>query len=230
MCPNTVSDLPMINLRGEYRALKKRRSLSDNRRTVALAAIMRTRTIFVHVPKCGGKSVIRDLYDLDVHEWFGHAGIQFYSALLGPSRFGSFKKFAVLRDPVQRCRSAFFFAKQGGFDLETDQEIEAQLRDLDFDAFVRDGMLSDMIEKYVIFRTQWRFVCAPEGHLMVDKICRLETLAAELPEFLGDQFDQKNISHINTSEYRRDKPVDPATEAKIQQLYQRDFDLLKIGR
>lgn len=217
------------NIRGEYRAFKKRRSLPEDRRKVALAAIMRTRTVFVHVPKCGGKSVIRDLYDLDVHDWFGHPGIQFYSALLGPSRFRSFRKFAVLRDPVQRCRSAYFFAKQGGFDLATDKEIEAQTRDLDFDGFVQDGTLSDMLDKYVIFRPQWRFVTAPEGYVMVDKICRLETLDKDLRGLFGNEFYFDKISHINTSEYRRDKPVDPATEAEIQRLYQRDYDLLKTN-
>ncbi|MEM9212692.1 MAG: hypothetical protein AAGA63_14510, partial [Pseudomonadota bacterium] len=89
----------------------------------AVNRIIETNCVFVHVPKCGGKSVIRDIYNLGEHSYFGHAGIAFFESLLGPRRFRLSFKFTFVRDPALRCLSGFRFRQRGGFDLPGEGKV-----------------------------------------------------------------------------------------------------------
>jgi hypothetical protein len=214
-----------MNLLAEWRSKKRRARLPHERQTGALAAIMRTRTVFVHIPKCGGKSVIKTVYGLQTHDWFGHASIDFYRSLLGPSRFQRFLKFSVMRAPVARTRSAFYFAQGGGFDLPEDRLLVSELAGLTFEDFVLQGHLENLMSRFIIFRPQHSFICDAAGQLQIDALCRLETLPQNLQRVLGADVQIDQVVRENMSDYNRDETVDPAVRAKVLDLYARDATL-----
>lgn len=216
-----------MNLLAEWRSHKRRKRLPVARRNGALDAILRTQTVFVHIPKCGGKSVIRMLYGLDMHDWFGHANIEFYQTLLGPRRFDSFLKFTVLRAPVDRARSAFFFAKGGGFDLPEDKALKAAIANTTFEDFVLGGQLQDLMQSYVIFRPQYGFICNAKGEIAVDAFCRLEFLKTDLERVLGSRVATYSFAQDNRSEYDRSGAVSPVVQGQLLKLYARDAELYK---
>ncbi|KPP83954.1 MAG: Sulfotransferase family [Rhodobacteraceae bacterium HLUCCA08] len=206
----------------EAAAFRRRRALPDAVRSGALQAILDRRAIFVHVPKCGGKTVITNFYGLPQHDWFGHAKPGFYEALLGPSRYRDFFKFVLVRDPVDRCRSGFHFAQAGGFGTQREQAFGRELSALSFEAFVLDGHLTRWIGRNVVFQPQHPFVADEDGVLLVDKLYRLERVC-ELFTDLG--LDAEATSHENRADYEK-RPVPADVAAAIRDVYRRDYEVL----
>lgn len=211
-------------LASDMASWRRRRALRGRDTAIALRRVEATRSVFVHVPKCGGKTVIRDIYGLSEHQWFGHAPACYYLALLGPSRFGRFFKFAVVRDPVHRCLSGFRFYAAGGFGLHGDRAMAERLAGMDFDRFVRDGALEEAIGTDVVFRPQARFVFLEDGRLGVDRLCPFETFDAALAGLPGGLARSAARSRVNASPGARPE-IAPATAARIRALYSEDYRL-----
>lgn len=138
-----------------------------------------TKSIFVHIPKTGGKAVLTNLYGVDVHETLGHASIHFFHGTFGPDRFARCFRFAFVRNPWGRLYSGFRFLKNGGFGLEEEKPLQATLRELSFSDFVKHALPTQDLEANPVFRPQWRFICNPDGRLLVDRVCRFEKIAQE---------------------------------------------------
>ena len=170
--------------------------------------------------------MIDALYGLKTHDWFGHANATFYEALLGPRRFSEFHKFAVLRNPAERCRSAFYFAQQGGFGLATDDALKKLIEEMGFDAFVASDRMHDALSNFVIFRPQWSFICAADGSVMLDSVCRLETLEHDLKHMLSGRINIDTIPAKNQSTYMKTAKITPETLARLKILYAKDYNLL----
>lgn len=187
--------------------------------------------IFVHIPKCGGKSILKDLYGLGEHDFFGHKRIGFYERLLGPRAFARTPSFAMLRDPVDRCVSGFAFSKRGGFGLADDARRSEHLAGLDFDSFVRDGHLARAARDDIVFRPQSFYLTFPDGRFGVDRLLRFENFAEELQGLpdVGKRF--REVSHLNAAP--KGTPVPPPVDVVtvIHEVYAEDVRLLKaIGR
>lgn len=210
----------VMEIASELAAYRRRLKLLGDYRESALKAILRTEAIFVHIPKTGGKTVIKDFYGLPQHYWFGHAKPDFYKALLGPRRYRNFFKFSIVRDPVDRCRSGFFFGKGGGFDTEHDQEFAKFVKDMSFDEFILDGHLEQWSDRY-IFEPQSSYLVS-EGQMLVDRIYytgRLERLFRDLKMAVPE------ISHENRSQYKKHK-LDQKIVEKIRSVYRKDYEVI----
>jgi hypothetical protein len=204
----------------------RRRSNKARNKGAALQAVLDSKTVFIHVPKCGGKSVITGLYRLGEHDWFGHPDINYFEALLGPKRFASFTKFTVLRDPVSRCRSAFYFVRQGGFGKPAVRQHSARLQEMSFDAFVQEGQLADYVDSYLLFRPQHRFICNAEGKVMVDHLCNMAHMSRDLQRAVGHILPVDQLRTVNASHYSRTEPVSAQSRKIITELYARDMELI----
>ena len=220
----------MADLLAELGAARRRWRFRGDPRGAHIAAMMRTRTIYVHVPKCGGKSIISGFYGLGVHDGFGHAEINLYRALLGPRRFREYTKFTVMRDPIARCLSAYHFGKRGGFGGKADQGHAHTFATMSFEEFVLNGTLDTYFTRHTIFKPQAKFICGPDGAVLVDHICRLETLEADLRAVLGRSFDHFEIPKMNMTDYDRSPSLDPAVINKLKDLYARDYEILAQSR
>ena len=209
----------------EIRGISRWRSIRRTEQATALDRILETNAVFVHIPKCGGKSVVFDLYGLSEHDWFGHAGISFYKSLLGPSRFRKAFKFAFIRDPIARCLSGFKFRKRGGFGLDNDKTMASELVGLSFEEFVLSGRLSEMVAKDVVFMQQAPFLYLWDGTLGVDRVCFFENFDKELRS-LPLKLKKTTPSHMNASPREPEWELSMATRHMISNIYAQDYQLI----
>lgn len=215
----------MINakdLASEFVAFRRRREIWKSARRSALSEILKKRAVFIHIPKCGGKTVIKDLYGLGQHDWFGHAKLDFYKAILGPVRYRAFFKFGLVRDPINRCQSGFHFGISGGFGGRNDQDFANACENLSFEEFVLDGHLESWVDRYVVFHRQYPFVAEDDGSLLVDKIYHLDRIDLLFRD-LG--LDAKKISHQNKTLYDKNDPTVEVSET-IRAVYKRDYEVI----
>lgn len=208
----------------ETKAMLRRYQLKPHVRRTALRRVYETELLFVHVPKCGGKTVIRDLYRLEDTRWFGHASIRRLRNLLGPRRFARVHKVGFVRDPVDRCLSGYRFSMTGGFQRANGLKAQAIVKDLSFDAFVQDGHLEEFISWNVVFRPQTLFLCDEQGKVAIDQICRFSNFEAELKGLMSRLYSDIDISHRNKSSAPKPTQVSEATKAAIREIYKDDYD------
>lgn len=78
-------------------------------RAVYPKAFDRTRSVFIHIPKTAGRSLVKGLYGLNSVE---HAGAEWYQRI-DALRFESYFKFAFVRNPWDRMVSAWSYLSQG---------------------------------------------------------------------------------------------------------------------
>src|SRR6056297_899843 len=131
---------------------------TEERAGYCLRAFDELDCLFIHVPKAAGISWCRSLFG---NLAGGHLTATKYLAFYGARRFDAMFKFAVLREPVDRARSAHAFLSAGGINAS-----DAAFRDrvlakcADFDDFVLNA-LEDVLERQIHFVPQWRFVTDP---------------------------------------------------------------------
>lgn len=206
----------------EVRGASRRQKVRGTEQGAALERILETNVVFVHVPKCGGKSIVRDVYGLTEHAWFGHAGISFYQSLLGPHRFRSAFKFAFVRDPVTRCLSGFKFRQRGGFGLPKDEVFLSELEGLSFEQFVLSGKLAEFTRKDVVFKPQTPLLLLPDGQLGLDRVCFFENFDEELRS-LPIELRNGKPSFINAAPRHSDREVSFEIRNRIAAIYAQDY-------
>lgn len=209
----------------EVRGAVKRARVRRSRQALALSRILETNTVYVHIPKCGGKSVVHDIYDVSEHMWFGHAKIGFYHTLLGPRRFQAAFKFAFVRDPLTRCLSGFEFRKRGGFDLPVDQAMQPEIDGLTFEQFVLGGKLAELARTDIVFKPQLPLLLLPNGEIGVDRVCRFERFSDEMTA-LPLNISGGSPSHRNAAPRKPRTDPSDAVKAKIAEVYERDYKFI----
>jgi hypothetical protein len=206
----------------EIRGILTRRKVRKTEQATALERIIETNAVFVHVPKCGGKSIVRDVYGLSEHEWFGHAGIGFYHSLLGPRRFRKAFKFGFVRDPMTRCLSGFKFRQRGGFGLHNDKAMASKLAGLSFEQFVLNGKLAEFSREDIVFKPQMPLLVLWDGQLGVDRVCFFENFDEEVRS-LPLQLHNGTPSHINASPRDPESVMSLEVHNRIADIYAQDY-------
>src|SRR5262245_10579050 len=116
-----------------------------------------TRSIFVHVPKAAGTSVSLALYGMQV----GHRTWREWREL-NPRKFNTYFKFAVVRDPIARFASAFYFLRGGGMNAHDREFAERVLKQFagpnELAKALVDYDLQRLVLGYQHFRTQADYV------------------------------------------------------------------------
>tara|TARA_R100000322_G_scaffold42860_10_gene27038 strand:+ start:3905 stop:4618 length:714 start_codon:yes stop_codon:yes gene_type:complete len=202
------------------------------------------RTIFVHIPKCGGQSVEQAFLDDLGLTWAQRAPLVLGRNLPGgagpprlahlsaadytrhhfvtPEMWRDYFTFAVVRDPVARAMSLFNHL--------------APVATLD--AFVHDWLpeqfaLAPAYEaskhgnpgKYHFVRPQTDFVTTAEGAILPDRIIRLEDLATVWPEVQSNARFAASLPHRNASGSGvTTRDLSQRGVDAIAALYQRDFE------
>lgn len=167
------------------------------------------KTLFVHIPKCGGQS-IENIYLSDLRlgrkdksqlllrkrkrgekgpPKLGHLIAMDYTGLgyIEEELFNSYYRFSVVRNPFDRLYSAYAYL---GF------------RDLvRFDYFV-DEIAANSLERrdswFWFLRPQTDFIMDADGGLLVDEFFRLENLSASIDKvFARSHLSVKELRHLN---------------------------------
>ena len=163
-----------------------------------------TRCIFIHVPKCGGRSVAKALFN---EEHVGHATHRQYRMLFTKQEYCSYFKFAIVRNPWDRLVSAFHYLKGGGNGPPDQKWSESHLEKYDdFDTFVREWLPSQnhLDSTYWHFMTQTHFTSTESGTKELDFIGHFETLAEDYKTIAGELGIKTELPYLNRSKRRMD--------------------------
>lgn len=187
-------------------------------------AFQETNSVFIHIPKTGGVSIISGLYGI---KDFGHRTMAYYQGYYGRKLRGMFT-FCIVRNPWDRVVSAYEFLKRGGLN-QTDAEFGEDViqRYTDFDSFVMNWLNENSLRSFVHFIPQTDFLHGlSSNQLRVAFVGRFEKLndsyshVAKLLKLPEHTLPEKNVrtNKIHYSEYYNEE-----TKSHIANLYAQDI-------
>lgn len=207
------------------------------------------RTVFIHIPKCGGQSIeAAFLSDLGL-SWELRAPLLLRpneEPRLGPPRlahllagdyvryhylsselFETYYTFSVLRDPVARVISLFNYMRPR----------DAQQRAMGFDAFLHQWLPRQFALRHAeaalqnaattsfhFVRPQVDFVTDDQGRILVKDLFLLENIREDFPRIMQRSNLRSPLEHRNksTAHFRRDD-LSRENEEYIREVYAADY-------
>ena len=181
--------------------------------------------IFLHVPKAAGTSVSQPLYG----RFLGHYTAQQIFDF-DPSLLQTIPSFGVVRNPWDRCVSAFRFARRPALDDNVTPSINAAVRDQlthfeSFDSFVHDWLsVHDVNALDYVFQEQSYFLMDGQNNQMVDFVGQVEGMD-QVEAWVNSKlsspvsFQKLNVSGEGT-DYRA--WYNTETKALVNKIYGRD--------
>lgn len=184
---------------------------------------------FVHIPKNGGTSVESVLFK---GNRVGHrTWKQWYTA--APEPFVEWKKFAILRDPIDRYLSAYDYLSKGGrnaIDAEFGRRFVKPYRDINSFTFsLKSKRRYSQVSQYFHFRPQSDYVLSDNKICKVNHLLSFDNYTQELAGLLGMTTD--SISHKNKTTGKRTLKAELNMEsiALLREIYDKDFVLCEKG-
>jgi len=198
--------------------------------------ISESKIIFVHIPKCAGKSVKRSL--LNAGHNGGHHAYPSDIIKKYPQEWEDFFRFTIVRNPWSRLVSGFFFFKNIAMarwkDRKSQNKHQRLFRDIfkwNFGTFVRKfEQYQKSIYKINFFvpQSKWLFDESGEPY-KYDYIGRTEKLKKDI-DFLARELDIKNntpIDHLNSTEHGPYfQYYNKETEKIVANIYEKDIKYL----
>lgn len=187
----------------------------------------RTSTLFVHIPKAAGTSLLDALYD---HKVVGHPLLIEYF-LVDPERYRRYWKFTVTRNPFDRLVSAFHYAKRGGGNSGTKKWAEQHLGNCanfaEFIEHISDSSVRAPIFMQQFFRPQNHFLRGPSGEIELDFIGKMEDLdrdyATIRTKVAGSSPELPHRNATNRQDHR--SYYDSSARALVEEIYADDLEL-----
>jgi len=188
--------------------------------------------IFIHIPKTAGTSItfepFFDFVDIHVPHW--HETWKFYQKNY-PEEWKNYKKFAVIRDPVERFLSQYRMFKReildGKIEKDAEKDFQFLVDSMDINEWV-DFLYEDSNQTWELchmWLPQTRWVCDENLNLKVDYLIRFDHLLEDLKKF--NIID--NLDHKNSTEkfYDCTEIATERTKKRIKEMYKVDYILFK---
>ncbi|MGF1737313.1 sulfotransferase family 2 domain-containing protein [Photobacterium satsumensis] len=181
-----------------------------------------TETIFIHIPKAAGMSIVNALYSVD-----NSSHLCFRSFLKkDPDKFKKYFKFTIVRNPYERVISAYSYLKKGGMHDIDKFWHDKYLKDYsNISEFIEFGLEKAVKSNAEHFIPQYKYIYDDNEQLMVDFVGKIEHIANDF-EFISSHFmGNKKLEKINTSKH--DKiTLSEKDKDYIFRVYKEDFRLL----
>ena len=186
-------------------------------------AFNKDKSIFVHIPKTAGISLIRSIYG-NVN-YGGHRSIQFYKQVFIYE--DDFFSFSFVRNPWDRLYSAYMFLKKGGMNIHDQRAYKEFLSGYkDFEDFVMNGLSKDMIMSIPHFIPQHKFICNNNNVILVDFLGRYETLVNSVVELEKLMNRKIVLPHYNkTLKEKYNVVYTQDMISKVHEIYITDINL-----
>tara|TARA_B100000674_G_scaffold395535_1_gene340008 strand:- start:5155 stop:5826 length:672 start_codon:yes stop_codon:yes gene_type:complete len=181
-------------------------------------------TIFVHIPKTAGTSIIKAIYG-DVSKE-GHRSIYFYKQVFDKD-FKDFFTFTFIRNPFDRLYSSYKFLQNGGMNEHDKNAFHKYLSHYtDFEDFVLNGLNSEIIYEIIHFIPQSEFICNNDGKIMVDFIGRFENLYEDLND-LSEKINKEIVLEHHNKNNKLDfsKIYTEDMKLKVYNIYKKDVEI-----
>ena len=202
-------------------------------RRYVLAPFAHKKLIFIHIPKNAGTSIGRSLYGV-YGPRLAHYTARFYRNL-DPDFYLRTQSFAILRDPVDRFLSAYFFIQNHGgalidlFPTWIDIYGSRDVSSMSIGRFIelhKQLAWSYRRVDYVV-RPQAGFIM-DKGRVIVDRLFVMGRHDRELRAFM-DRHGAMAIPHLNRTA-RRDLQLTKVQEKRILDLFPADAALVERMR
>lgn len=184
--------------------------------------IAKSSLLFIHVPKNGGTSIKRTLYDTDP----GHATLRYYEMFF-PKHLAQAETLAVLRDPVARFLSSYDFLMRGG---GKDVRIQARplrkmrhIRSIDDYLDFLETAKGDWLKVDTFARPQHWYITDIAGNVRVQHLWLLDEAGHGFAEFLRER-GYPPMLHVNRTQ-REERVLSTAQRRRVERLYAKDFHL-----
>ena len=181
--------------------------------------------LFIHVPKCGGSSIERQ-----IGRSHGHRSATYFRTA-DPELFGEVHKAALVRNPYDRLVSGFHYLKNH---TQSQRDRAWAARTLtgidDFGAFLAALEAPDFRNRvlhWLHFLPQWYYLCDGRGRLLVDEVGRLEAFddfAVSIGRRLGlPVTGEVQVRKSNRGAYSA--YYDPRSARLVREMYAEDFEI-----
>ena len=197
--------LMIRNLLRHYRNLKYANSqkYKVDKHGSLLNAFYQTKTVFIHIPKTAGISLIKAIYGKVSLE--GHRTYQFNDMVLGVKK-NQYFSFSFVRNPFDRLYSSYMFLKKGGINNFDENSFKKYIaKYTDFEDFVLNGLNNKTIFQVTHLLPQSYFICDKKGVVLVSFVGRFENLINDvnyLSEKLGKEIILEHLNQNKKSSYK----------------------------
>lgn len=189
-----------------------------------------TQSIFIHIPKCAGMSVQKNLYG--VAEPVGHFSIINYQ-LYDETKYRSYFKYTFVRDPLDRFESAYNFLRNGGIssaDRSFASDYVLPYRDIHefVNSLKRDSTRKRVLD-WIHFRPQYLFLVDLASRVRLDFVGKVESFDEDL-ERIADRLgkDLRPIEAVNrTPRTVETQILTKAEKDFVSELYARDIETFR---
>lgn len=187
------------------------------------------RTIFVHVPKTAGTAIERALLQGRKGTVGGHTTALGYRSTY-PEAFENYFKFSIIRHPVDRFVSAFYYLRQQKIHPALNNQVIHECDTID--EFVkRVEVEPDLVQKIVHLLPQHMFLCDAGGLILVDQVYDYDKLLeawADISERIGITYIP--LTKINVSQRRGNFKLSAHVVNLVRKLYALDYDIFKFNQ
>jgi hypothetical protein len=143
-----------------------------------LNAFYKSKTIFIHIPKTAGVSLVKAIYGDVTLE--GHRSFYFNSIALNIKNEDYFS-FSFVRNPFDRLYSAYKFLNAGGMNHLDKIAFQTHLSEFeDFEDLILNGLNKKLIYQITHFIPQHEYLCDKSVCILVVFIGRFENLDKDI--------------------------------------------------
>ncbi len=182
-----------------------------------------TKSIFIHIPKTAGNSVSEALYGEEVF----HIPAKVYQKIL-KDEYNAYFKFAFVRNPLSRIRSAYEFLKRGGLQNKDDKMFKEKVINKypTFEKFVIDWLNRKNMNEFIHFIPQIYFLSDSKDNIIVDFIGKVENINSDFKYVCKKLGLIKQLKELNKTNYNKSKIISSDVQDKIRMLYKKDHEIL----
>ena len=183
---------------------------------------------FVHIPKTAGTSLKIAVYGLDSKNQSLHLTWSDFQLILGKQKAINYFSFSCVRNPWDRCLSAYVFLKKGGYNESDKKNYEKYIAEYsNFKEFIINGLSKDNVQNLIHFKPQTHFIFSEVNECMVDFVIRFENIELDYKKIKnrlnGSELPKYKVSRVNDS-YK--DHYDEIMIKKVAEVYQEDIKLL----
>lgn len=182
--------------------------------------------IFIHIPKVAGISIEESLFNGKVGH---HTAVEYKQS--DEVKFNSYFKFAFVRNPYDRLKSAFYYLKGGGrneFDKRWADENIKEINTLkEFVLRLNDCEYRKRVMNWVHFRPQYQFISDKEL-IVIDFVGKYERLSEDFSKVTSILGIETKLENKNITNYgNEDSFFSDEMRKVVYDIYEKDFYLLE---
>jgi len=184
--------------------------------------MLRTKAIFIHIPKCAGTSVLSTMGHSKYrshYPFYIYKEANFY-------KYRRYFKFSFVRNPWSRMFSVYNYLKNGGNGAE-DLKLAVSIKDISFEDFIKNWLTLEKIHSIRLLHPQHSFIYNPfEKKLEVDFLGKVENFQSDM-RFICEKLGLEYIEHKNnvSSESNYRDYYNEETIEIVRNLYSFDVEL-----